>query len=172
MIELFLRFCGFLFFLQIPNQPLDGGGVLGGENPIPAFVCASWSLSSVPYFPPRFHLSTNPSVPSSQLIIALTWLVCRWHRLMSCPAVRFKFLSWTQLERPRSPEYVWFLAAPGETWKVNVMHSSLISSCDVFPHSFLKKEEDRCLLCDDDKRSLLAWNLISCVVVHLLSFGS
>jgi hypothetical protein len=42
-----------------------------------------------------------------------------------------------ELERPRSPEYVWFLVALGETWKVNVMHGSLVSSCDVFPHFFL-----------------------------------
>ena len=57
-----------------------------------------------------------------------------------------------ELERPRSPEYVWFLAAPGETWKVNVMHGSLMSSCDVFPHFFLNFGY---LLCDDDKGNLL-----------------
>jgi hypothetical protein len=45
-------------------------------------------LVSVPCFSPWFGLSTYPHVLFIQLSFALTWLVCRWHRLW-CPVRRF-----------------------------------------------------------------------------------
>jgi hypothetical protein len=97
-------------------SPRDLSALLGLS---PLFFAMIRSL----HLPPRtFH--------PTEFRIDLTCLQVT-QALMSCPAVRF----WAKRDcrEKRSPEYVWFFAAPGETWKVNIIPISSIPSSDVCP---------------------------------------